>query len=530
MSQHDLHLDRRTVLTAAGVATAALVTTTALPGAAAPAAPARPSASVTDFGADPTGVEHAAAAFQACLDSLAASGGTVLVPPGTYLLAGEQVVELRSNVDIVGENATIVRRERTGSYVVFVGLSHGRQGRRSGVTNVTMRGLTFRGVFRDAGESASICAMALHHCADIRVEDCEFVECQGGAGHTFDLCGCDDISFTGCTWRGYHVVPDIAPTAETIQLDISHSTTVSYPDDAGSYDALATRSVTIERCRFLPLELDGEVWPAPNPVGAHFEQEGQPYSGLVLRDVEIVDPASDPRPAENGDNVRPPRGIIHVPQIQDALLENVTVRSTTGQTTNRVLMFTSNSWGRLISDANIPGSRGYYAEPVLCSNIDIRNLVVEGFASDPAEDPAQNPVIWISGVDGGPAEDISISATIRDGGATAVAITKARRVHASLEVAAYARGLDITGATDVRLTGSSFDDVDQPVVLTGVDDFGVHGSRGTHTTRQDAALTLDAATDHGVIAGTRWSGYDVLRTGGGADIAEHGNSVTPGPA
>lgn len=505
-------ISRRRALGGAGLGLAGLCATSLAPPALAHAEP--PTVSVTDFGADPTGVEHAGEAFQACLDSLP-DGGIVRVPPGTYLLAGERVVELRSNIVIEGEDATIVRREYAGYYSAFVGLSHGRQGRRSGVTNVTMRGLRFQGSFADR---AMICAMALHHCADIRIENCEFIECQGGAGHTFDLAGCDDISFTDCTWRGYHTTDEHAPTLETIQLDISHSSTVSYPDLPGSYDAVATRNVTLERCSFLPVELaDGRRFPAPNPIGEHFSQDTEPYSGITLRDVEVVDPAPDPRPADNGDNAAA-RGIIHIRQARDVLLDGVTVRSTTGAVSNRVLMLASMSYGRLVSDANVPGAKGFYDTPMQASNITVRGLAVEGFASDPDEDPGQNPIIHISGVDDGPAHDIHVQARIQGTPATAVVLSKTRAVTLELTVDGPGSAVLASDSSRLEVNGSTFTDVDRPLVFSAVTNFCVRDATATHSTSATAVVTADPATDHGRILDTQWSGYETVLDGGGDSI------------
>ena len=57
------------------------------------AAPTDPNVvSVLDFGADPTGVADATTAFQAALTSLAATGGTVLVPSGNFTFTGSLTV------------------------------------------------------------------------------------------------------------------------------------------------------------------------------------------------------------------------------------------------------------------------------------------------------------------------------------------------------------------------------------------------------------------------------------------------------
>lgn len=459
----------------------------------------------------------------------------MIVPPGTYLLAGEQQVELRSNVAIEGYGATIVRRPvKEGHYAAFIGLSRGRKGRGSGVTGVAMRGLTFRG---DFASGATICIMALHHCADFLIEDCEFIECQGGAGHTFDLGGCNDITFRGCTWRGYNArgygQHDLDNTIETIQLDISHSSTMSYPDDEGSYDALGTTDVTIDDCAFLPLDLDGKHYPCPNPIGEHFVQEGQPYRGIVIRDVQILDPPSEPRaevkgdnePAVVGDNANA-RGVIHIRQAVDVLIENVTVTATIPGTTNRVLMLSSMSWGRLDTPPEIPGSRDFYADPIPSRNIRVRNLTIEGFEATDGEDPRLNPLIHVNGVDDAAARDVSIHARIVSNAQTAVRIAKADGVTLKLDIEGPPVGVDLSECTDVAIHAGSFTDVDLPVRLTGVQDFRINGTDGSHHIRQTAAVWADAATHDGRIAGTRWRGFDQVLDGAGSSIVLRGNKAS----
>lgn len=524
-------LSRRQLLAVTGLGTAAA----AVVSPTTPAARADdPTVRVTDFGADPTGGSHAAAAFQAAIDSLP-QGGTVIVPPGTYLLAGEQQVELRSNVTIEGYGATIVRRAvKEGHYAAFIGLSRGRKGRGSGVTGVTMRGLTFRG---DFPSGATICIMALHHCADFLIEDCEFIECQGGAGHTFDLGGCNDITFRGCTWRGYNArgygQHDLDNTIETIQLDISHASTMSYPDDDGSYDALGTTDVTIEDCSFLPLDLNGKHYPCPNPIGEHFVQEGQPYRGIVIRDVEILDPPSEPRtevkgdnePAVVGDNANA-RGVIHIRQAVDVLIENVTVTATIPGTTNRVLMLSSMSWGRLDTPPEIPGSRDFYTDPIPCRNIRVRDLTIDGFEAADGEDPQLNPLIHVNGVDDAAAQDVSIHARIASNAQTAVRIAKADGITLKLDIEGPPVGVDLSECTDVSIHAGSFTDVDLPVRLTGIRAFRINGTDGTHRIRQIAAVRADATTQDGRIAGTRWSGFDRVLDGGDPSIVLRGNEAT----
>ena len=77
----------------------------------APTAAASPSSavSVKDFGAKGDGVTDDAAAIQAAVDSLPASGGTVFVPAGDYRVS-TSVVLGRDNISLVGQGASSVLR------------------------------------------------------------------------------------------------------------------------------------------------------------------------------------------------------------------------------------------------------------------------------------------------------------------------------------------------------------------------------------------------------------------------------------
>lgn len=60
--------------------------------------------SVTDYGADPTGVADSSTAIQAAIDS----GNTVVFPSGTYLISSN--VSLKSGTRLIGQSGAVIRR------------------------------------------------------------------------------------------------------------------------------------------------------------------------------------------------------------------------------------------------------------------------------------------------------------------------------------------------------------------------------------------------------------------------------------
>ena len=92
---------------------------------------------VLDYGADPTGIDNCAAAFNAAIAALS-GGGAIYVPSGTYKIATSVVLD--DNITIFGDGATTVISSFTAGTIdnaengTFVAKSK---------TNVTLRGLNF---------------------------------------------------------------------------------------------------------------------------------------------------------------------------------------------------------------------------------------------------------------------------------------------------------------------------------------------------------------------------------------------------
>jgi hypothetical protein len=112
--------------------------------------------SVRDFGAAGDGVTDDTVAIQAAIDSLAATGGTVFFPPGTYRIARNVGTNDRWGIKITASNITLqgsnafLRRFNTNistyalAYpILFVGTPDSNVA--SATQNVTVQGLTFVG-------------------------------------------------------------------------------------------------------------------------------------------------------------------------------------------------------------------------------------------------------------------------------------------------------------------------------------------------------------------------------------------------
>ena len=229
---------------------------------------------VKDYGAVGDGTTDDTAAFQAAMDALATTGGTLFLPPGgDYHLLGS--VTLVSNIKVLATGATIRKTTANTTYVSFRGNSDNGTGYEGGVQNVVFEGGTYVGQF-DGGLSGN--SITLHHARNVTVRDVTFRSAIV-SGHALDLCGCDSVLIENSAFEGWALQATRGYT-EAIQLDFSTRMGFGVDPNSASFDGLPCRNVTVRGCRFLPLTVGSTTYPAPNPLGNHNRVEGRRISGV----------------------------------------------------------------------------------------------------------------------------------------------------------------------------------------------------------------------------------------------------------
>ena len=163
---------------------------------------------VVTHGADPTGVSDSKAAFQAAIDALPATGGTVIAPPGTYsFLAGPGAKIFNAlghpdNVHLIGYGATIVYPasvdEASNTYGFYCRL----------IDKLSIRGFTFDG---NRGTRTTLPSLAANHaifldgCSNVVIEDCRVIDWTSDGiyvGEIAEAVPCTDVEIRNCSATG----------------------------------------------------------------------------------------------------------------------------------------------------------------------------------------------------------------------------------------------------------------------------------------------------------------------------------------
>lgn len=221
---------------------------------------------VKDFGAVGDGTTDNTNAFKAALNHIQNKGGGTLYIPndnGNASYYIESAVPLISNLRVLSNGATLKKNGGASDYYIFTALSNGETGYGSSASNIIFDGVTFSGDF--AGNRGA--SVTLIHSQNVLFKNCTFRECTI-AGHPIDLGGCDSILIDNCVFLGQKETADREYT-EAIQIDNAVAEGSGGIDASASYDGLASRNVTVQNCKFLPLTIKGVKYPAPNPLGSH---------------------------------------------------------------------------------------------------------------------------------------------------------------------------------------------------------------------------------------------------------------------
>lgn len=480
---------RRTVVATLGLAgLAGAAGIVAAPAHATPG-PGRRVHNVMSYGAAGDSVTDDTAAFQAAIDAIAeAGGGTLRVPPRTYVLAPSTPVVLRAdNMTVEALGATFRRPYRKPRpSVMFVANTRGTPDYGAGVRNLTWRGGRFVG---NLAEDNAICPFGLHHAQDCVFEEIVSENCHASGSHQFDLGGCDNITIRHCTFRGQAWTETAG--GEAVQVDASYRGTLSGGTAEVGFSGLMSRRITVEHCTFEPFTDDeGTVWPGPTPMGNHFAVEGKYYTDIRFAHNQVTDPRTS---ILFGDHRDAWRGVVHFIAVHG--LEVVDNRFTmTRARQTRVIAANSIGWG-LPADADPtdPPPKQDWSTANHTAGVVIADNVIDGFTVEPGTD--ELGAIVVGGLPDGEARDLTIRGNSIRGGYQA-------------EAPAHAGGIEVSHATAARIDRNAVHDYHVGIQLDTVADsvVGANHIRNTTGTVFPAGIVAHQLTDCVVRPGPT-SGY-----------------------
>lgn len=398
------------------------------------------------------GTDDASSAWQAALET---GASRIVFPPGTvWLFDGSSQVDLRSKVEIDLAGTIVKKTDGAGYYNIFAARSHGATGWASGVTDVIIRNGYFQGNLANGG---SLCLLAANHAARFLIENCEFAGCQYG-GHILDLGGCEDFTIRNLIMRGYRISDNTAPRGEAIQLDQS-ANGAGVSDDPGSFDGLLCRRITIENIQALPYTdpADGNIYPAPCPVGAHSQREGQWYEDITIRNVLVVNPPVDPATTSISGEDAWIRGLFHFPTIKRLHMSDIKIVATDGLGTIRAVMVQSRASGHLAdSDPNAAGTTGTWATPQGCEDIWIDRLSIHGMGG---VDSTLNPQVLLLGCEDAPVTNATVNMTSDGNSTETLYLNRCQDVDVTMHCTNSDTGANIINSRRIGVTGSFQDTV-----------------------------------------------------------------------
>ena len=259
---------------------------------------------VTEAGADPTGRTDSTPAIQKCIDRVAAAGGgTVVVPPGEYLIS---YLSLRPHVrlELAGgaERATdgwtpevavramdpahsaIIRsvEDRKGRWWIFLYNLVPPTAATNGFSDVSVSG----GVF----DCQARCIPAAFACGrNIRFENVVVKDIPNS--HAMQIDGCENVVVTNCLFAGYQFGGKFnCLTRETIQVEPTspgalYRDLANTPISCAKKTSIPNRNVSVTGCWFGPSELLG-----PHLVALGHHDRPRSCNGLVFAGNMVVNP------------------------------------------------------------------------------------------------------------------------------------------------------------------------------------------------------------------------------------------------
>lgn len=192
------------------------------------------------------------------------SGGTVLVPPGSYSWTERLVI--RSDVELIAYGATFQREADIDAMLVNGSSSDSFSGY-GGESNIAVKGGTW--VANNGTYTSNVCLLAFGHGENITVKDATFSGVS--TWHQIELNAVRDATVADCTFESF-----TATDKEMLQLDQMEGSS-QFPW-FGNYDNTACENIRVVGCTFR----DGST-----AIGTHTAAPN-PHTTVRIRDCRFT--------------------------------------------------------------------------------------------------------------------------------------------------------------------------------------------------------------------------------------------------
>jgi hypothetical protein len=213
------------------------------------------------YGAKGDGSHDDAPAIQAALSAaLAAGGGWVLVPSGTYLIGA--TLRIYRNTRLTLMPGAVFRRN-VAATLLLNGDADQNYGAYSGHGNILIEGGTWDMRGTTAGLTASAMCISIGHAEHVTVQGITVLDVPGY--HGVELNSTKDGRILDCSFLGY-VDPGGRDYSEACQIDLAKS--VAEFGGYGPYDQTPCEDILVQGCYFGPSGTPGTTaW--PRGIGSH---------------------------------------------------------------------------------------------------------------------------------------------------------------------------------------------------------------------------------------------------------------------
>lgn len=204
---------------------------------------------VTDYGATGNGTDNDTTAFAAAI--AAASGQSLYLPSGTYLLSGSTIT-IPDNINIIGEPGSIVKLETTASSKYLFNIE-------SSVDNMMIQGVTFD-LNQLTSESHTNIAVQISGSSNVNINNCRIINSASSAfgannrGYGIYLAGAyESINVSECYFERHMYSVITEPTSTGKAITVTSSTFFELAGDGVEINVPTSGScenIVVNKCFF----------------------------------------------------------------------------------------------------------------------------------------------------------------------------------------------------------------------------------------------------------------------------------------